>query len=148
MNEVRAIECKKAAQERLEDVITAINKGDIEELKSFMVSSLMTEEEFDTLCKRDGEFLNDESVFRCDGFLFQVSEALVCNEHEAKSTDRYIIWAYYEDGDMFLTGIAYWQWGCPFIGDKVSESVLDWCKKWIEKAKSQGYKPHDILKED
>lgn len=148
MNEIRAIECKRAAQERLEDVITACNKGDIEELKSFMVSGLMTEEEFDTLCKRDGEFLNNESVFRCDGFLFQVSEDFAYSEREAKSTDRYIIWVYYKDGDMPLADIAYWQWGCPFTGDRVSDPVLTKCRLWTEKAKDQGYIPHDILKED
>lgn len=153
MNEIRAIECKRAAQKRLEDVITACNKGDIEELKFFMVSGLMTEEEFDTLCKRDGEFLNNEGVFRCDGWYFQLSEDFAYSAIEAKSTDRYIIWAYCIDGDLPIADIAYWQWGFPFTGDFISgnfisEDVLEQCRKWIEKAKLQGLKPHDILKED
>lgn len=156
MDKIRVIECKRAAQERLEDVITACNKGDIEELKSFMVSGLMTEEEFDTLSKRDGEFLNNESVFRCDDFMFQVSEAFaysdreafVYSERETKTTDRYVIWAYCLNNDTPIVDIAYWQWGCPVTDDKVSESILVMCRRWIEKAKEQGYKPHDILKED
>lgn len=148
MNEIRVIECKKVAQERLEDVITACNKGDIEELKSFMVSGLMTEEEFDTLGKFDGEFLNNESVFRCDGWYFQLSEDFAYSAIEAKSTDRYIIWAYCLDNDMPIADIAYWQWGSPFNGDKINESVLVMCRRWIEKAKLQGYMPHNILKED
>jgi hypothetical protein len=148
MNEIRAIECKRAAQKRLEDVITACNKGDVEELRALMVCGLMTDEEFDTLCKRDGELLNNESVFRCDEFLFQVSEDFAYSEREAKSTDRYIIWAYCISNDIPIADIAYWQWGCPFDGDRVSESVLTMCRRWIEKAKSQGLKPHDILKED
>lgn len=131
-------------------VITAINKDDEEELKGLMVCSLMSDEEFDAIvyAKEDGEFLDNESYFRCDGWYFQLSEDFAYSAVEAKSTDRYIIWAYYKDGDIALADIAYWQWGCPFTGDNVSEDVLEQCRKWIEKAKARGYKPHDILKED
>lgn len=150
MSEVRDTECKKRAQQRLEDVITAINKGDVDELKALMNCGLMTEEEFSTFGKSDGEFLNNESVFRCDDFMFQVSEAFAYSDHEreAKTTDRYVIWAYCLNNDTPIVDIAYWQWGCPITDDKVSESVLVMCRRWIEKAKEQGYKPHDIFKED
>lgn len=147
MNEVRAIECKRRAQQRLEDVITACNKGDTEELRALMVCGLMTDELFNKL-KPDGELINDEGMFRCDGWYFQLSEDFAYSAVEAKSTDRYIIWAYCIDGDLPIADIAYWQWGSPFTGDNISEDVLEQCRKWIEKAKSQGYKPHDILKED
>ena len=148
MDEIRAIECKRAAQKRLEDVITACNKGDVEELRALMFCGLMTNEEFDMFSKRDGEFLNNESVFRCDGWYFQLSEDFAYSAVEAKSTDRYIIWAYCISNDMPITDIVYWQWGSPFTGDFISEGVLEQCRKWIEKAKEQGYKPHYILKED
>lgn len=42
MNEVRVIECKRRAQQRLEDVITACNKGDTEELRAQSSNGMWT----------------------------------------------------------------------------------------------------------
>ncbi len=140
------------AFEWLEEVVTQCNIQDEGTLKTLFTCPLMTEENFDSLMKfgkeEDGKFLNDESVFRCDGWYFQLSEDFAYSQTETKSTDRYIIWAYCIDGNLPIADIAYWQWGSPFTGDNISEDVLEQCRKWIEKAKSQGYKPHDILKED
>ena len=146
-NELRRLECKRRVQQRLEEVITACNKGDTEELKSLMVSSLMTEDEFNTLCKGDGELINDEGMFLCNGYTFQISQDFAYSALEPTPTDRYIIWGFAkysaeENIEENIVDIVYWTWGSPFIGDKIIDSVLEKCKDWTIRAKKQGHESY------
>lgn len=105
-------ECKVIAAKRYEDVITACNKGDMEELKALMVCGLMTEDDFPPV-------LDDSCAFKYKGYhcwlsscnaftnkeqVFWTAAAWRNGEHIGVFEDKYVCFIL---GKRNLDGLTY-----------------------------------------
>ena len=151
-------EIMKKINQKMVNIVTAYNKGDMDELQAECVSSICSGDEFYEDTPDEVRFSNDDYLeFTVDGRKFWcdtcVSYGLTTKsrilktverwnngEHFGECSDKYVIWGEHKlkDDDFGVPECALveWYWGAEDDlepGAVVPKHVIDACKKWLEK---------------
>lgn len=152
-------EIMKRMNQKMVNIVTAYNKGDMEELQAECVSSICGGDEFYDTTSDEIRFSNDDALkFTVDGRKFwcdacvgyglsskdraiNTAERWKNGERLGEITDKYVIWGEYkqdEDEKSLNPEHAFvdWYWGAQYDlepGAVVPEHVINACKRWLKK---------------
>lgn len=148
-------EIMKRMNQKMVNIVTAYNKGDMEELQAECVSSICSGDEF----YEDSEeirFSNDDSLeFTVDGRTFwcdtcvsygltntdrviKTAERWKNGEHFGEFSDKYVIWGerkLEKDQEVPECALVNWYWGADEDlepGAVVPNHIINACKKWLK----------------